>query len=153
MAQALLVLPYLLQVPWLLHSSKSLLTCQSTIYAPDSGSSTRNVSLSTASSPNGSARIDTPKSDVSQSICGDQAASIRGHSAEQDATDNLDDLFDIDSGMDSDSMNELAFDPSDPDDEDPLTLQEMYEDLEDILGPGNEEELWKIRMFQLIISI
>jgi len=118
----------------------------------DSGSSTRDVSLSTASSPNGSARINTPRSDASPSICGDQAASVRGHSAEQDATNDLDDLFDINSGTDSDLMNELAFDLSDPDDEDPLTLQEMYEDLEDILGPGNEEELWNIRMFQLFIS-
>ena len=31
----------------------------------------------------------------------------------------------------------------------PKTLEEMMEELEDYLGPENEEELWKIRVIKL----
>jgi hypothetical protein len=110
----------------------------------DSGSSTGNRSLSISASPNGSAHNDTPRSNA----CGSRPNSVRDRSAERDATDGL---FDKSSDSEGSSdADEFAFDLSDLDDEDhPLTLQEMYEELEDILGPGNEEELWKIRTFKL----
>jgi len=97
--------------------------------------------MSIASNSKGSTYSDAPQS----------ADVIRDHTGELEEEDDLDkssvSSLDSDLMKDSADADESAFYLSDRDD-DPLTLREMYEELEDIMGPGNEEELWKIRMFK-----
>jgi hypothetical protein len=53
------------------------------------------------------------------------------------------------------ASSDICDDPtyeSDLSDSDYRTLKEMYEDLEDCLGPEMETELWKIRSFPLLLA-